>query len=218
MILSQIIEKSINYCGESESSILIAAPHISQEKYWKACCQQNKKLINSIKLEDHGFSYKIAYLEKYLEKMLEASISYKEDRQKIISIVKIFAPWIFTLEIKINSSDLAIDEVCKYLYNLIHFKIKCSEGKNQDYKKKIIGMKFAEARDLSETLRVSQNLVKYLLIQLVLNLSGNLIDDQLLKFITPGLSLNTSLTELNLSYNKIGDEGARKLSKYLIKN
>lgn len=35
---------------------------------------------------------------------------------------------------------------------------------------------------------------------------------------SPGLTLNTSLVELNLSYNKIGDEGARKLSKYLIKN
>ena len=73
--------------------------------------------------------------------------------------MKIFCPWIFTLEIKINSADLDIDEVFKYLYNLINLKIKCSEGKNQDYKKKIIGMKFAEARDLSETLRISQNLV-----------------------------------------------------------
>jgi len=41
---------------------LIAAPHIGQEKYWKACCGKNKKLINSMKLEDHGFSFKIAYL------------------------------------------------------------------------------------------------------------------------------------------------------------
>jgi hypothetical protein len=51
-----------------------------------------------------------------------------------------------------------------------------------------------------------------------LNLSGNLIDDELFKFVSPGLTLNTTLVELNLSYNKIGDEGARRLSKYLIKN
>ena len=51
-----------------------------------------------------------------------------------------------------------------------------------------------------------------------MNLSGNLIDDELFKFITPGLSLNNTLVELNLSYNKIGNEGARRISKYLIKN
>ena len=30
--------------------------------------------------------------------------------------------------------------------------------------------------------------------------------------------LNTTLVELNLSHNKIGDQGARKLAKFLIKN
>lgn len=35
---------------------------------------------------------------------------------------------------------------------------------------------------------------------------------------SPGLTLNTSIVDLNLSYNKIADEGARRLSKYLIKN
>jgi hypothetical protein len=30
-----------------------------------------------MKLEDHGFSYKIAYLEKYIEKLLENTESYK---------------------------------------------------------------------------------------------------------------------------------------------
>lgn len=38
-----------------------------------------------------------------------------------------------------------------------------------------------------------------------MNLSGNLIDDELFKFISPGLTLNVSLIELNLSHNKIGD-------------
>lgn len=46
--------------------MLIAAPHIGQEKYWKACCMKNKALCHSMKLEDHGFSFKVAYLEKYI--------------------------------------------------------------------------------------------------------------------------------------------------------
>ena len=70
------------------------------------------------------------------------------------------SPWIFTLEIKINAPDINLYEVCQYLYNLINLKVRCAEGKNLDYKKKIVGMKFTEARDIAETLKSSQNLVK----------------------------------------------------------
>ena len=43
---------------------------------------------------------------------------------------------------KINANDLKIDEIMKYLTNIIHLRIKSVEGKNTDYKKKIIEMKF----------------------------------------------------------------------------
>ena len=112
-----------------------------------------------MKLEDHGFSFKIAFLEIYIERMLENCQSYNQDRLKIIEPVKVLSPWIFTVEIKINAPDLNIEEICKYLYNLIHLKIRCSEGKNLDYKKKIIGMKFTEARDIAEMMKSAQNLV-----------------------------------------------------------
>jgi hypothetical protein len=140
--------------------VLIAAPHITQEKYWKACCLKNKKLGNSLKLEDHGFSFKIAFLEIYIERLLENCQSYKQDRPKIIEAAKVLSPWIFTLEIKIDAPDLNLEEVRKYLYNLINLKIRCSEGKNLDYKKKIVGMKFTEARDVAEILKAAQNLVR----------------------------------------------------------
>ena len=52
-------------------------------------------------------------------------------------------PWVFNLDLKINASDLKINEICKYLTNLINLKIKCSEGKNTDFKKKIVGMRFS---------------------------------------------------------------------------
>jgi hypothetical protein len=43
---------------------------------------------------------------------------------------------------KINANDFRIDELMKYLTNVISLRIKSAEGKNNDYKKKIIGMKF----------------------------------------------------------------------------
>lgn len=66
-----------------------------------------------------------------------------------MNAVKILSPWIFTLEIRINSADINIEEICQYLYNLINLKVRCAEGKNLDYKKKIVGMKFTEARDIA---------------------------------------------------------------------
>lgn len=86
-------------------------------------------------------------------------MSYKEDRAKILNAVKLLSPWIFTLEIKINCPDINIFEICQILYNLINLKIRCAEGKNMDYKKKIVGMKFTEARDIAETLKSTQNIV-----------------------------------------------------------
>ena len=74
--------------------------------------------------------------------MIENCQSYKEERAKILNAVKALSAWVFTLEIKINAPDINLFEICQYLYNLINLKIRCAEGKNLDYKKKIVGMKF----------------------------------------------------------------------------
>ena len=84
-----------------------------------------------------------------MEKLLENTDSYKENAVRIMNAARILSPWIFSLEVKINAPDINIQEVCQYLYNLISLKIRCAEGKNLDYKKKIVGMKFTEARDIA---------------------------------------------------------------------
>lgn len=66
-----------------------------------------------------------------------------------MKLIRIVYPWIFNLEIKINSNNFKLDEVLKFLTNIIGLKIKSAEGKNNNYKKNIIGMKFVEARDLA---------------------------------------------------------------------
>lgn len=107
--------------------------------------------------------------------------------------------------------DLDFKAVADFLPNLSDLHIKYTEGINLEYKKQVFGMKFAEAANLSEMLRCATNL-------LCLNLSGNQIDDDLLKFLMQGISLNVSLVDINLSHNKLGDQGARRISKYLLKN
>jgi hypothetical protein len=62
---------------------------------------------------------------------------------------------------KINANNLKLDEILRFLSNIISLKIKSAEGKNNNYKKNIIGMKFVEARDLADILKSSVDLVLF---------------------------------------------------------
>ena len=61
-------------------------------------------------------------------------------------------------------------------------------------------MKLSDAANFGESVKFSNNLLS-------LSLCGNQIDNDILRFIMIGINLNTSLIELDLSHNKISDEG-----------
>lgn len=77
----------------------------------------------------------------------------------MIKTLRVINPWVFSLDLKINASELRVNEICRFLTNIVNLKIKCSEGKNTDFKKKIVGMKFSEARDICDVLSCMPNLV-----------------------------------------------------------
>ena len=77
-------------------------------------------------------------------------------------------------------------------------------------------MKLSEAGNLGLALENNCNNLVHLLykqscfiylLQLTLDLTGNLIDDDLIRFIMSGLNTNISLIELILAHNKISDQG-----------
>jgi hypothetical protein len=70
-------------------------------------------------------------------------------------------------------------------------------------------MKIQDAADLGEALRNNLNLLS-------LTLSGNLIDDELMKLLMNGLTYNRSLVDLDLSHNRIGDYGYVILNLFLM--
>ena len=43
-----------------------------------------------------------------------------------------------------------------------------------------------------------------------------MIDDDLIRILVNGLMLNKTITELDLSHNRISDAGARRIAKYLL--
>ena len=49
-----------------------------------------------------------------------------------------------------------------------------------------------------------------------LALPGNLIDDDLIKILVQHMMLNKTISELDLSHNKIGNSGARKIAKFIL--
>jgi len=46
----------------------VTAPHIENESYWKQVCENKFK---NCRPEEHGGSYKQAFIEKYLQQRLE---------------------------------------------------------------------------------------------------------------------------------------------------
>ena len=62
------------------------------------------------------------------------------------------------------------------------------------------GMKLFEGKNLGDAVKNCYNLLS-------LKLAGNMIDDDLFRFIITGLNLNNSIIELDFSHNLISDEG-----------
>lgn len=62
----------------------------------------------------------------------------------------------------------------------------------------MFGMKMSDAIDFSQSLRTTTSLTH-------LALPGNLIDDELTKYLVSELMLNKTISQLDLSHNKIGN-------------
>jgi len=70
-----------------------------------------------------------------------------------------------------------------------------------EYNRQAFGMKMNDAFKLAEGVKNSLNLLS-------LSLPGNLIDDDLMKILMNGISYNRTLIDLNLSHNRIGNQGS----------
>lgn len=61
-------------------------------------------------------------------------------------------------------------------------------------------MKLYEGKNLGDSMKNCQNLLS-------LKLQGNMIDDDLFRFVVNGIQYNYSIIELDFSHNLISDEG-----------
>jgi Ran GTPase-activating protein (RanGAP) involved in mRNA processing and transport len=80
-----------------------------------------------------------------------------------------------------------------------------------NYERILFGMKISDATSLAKVFDRSETLTTVIL-------SGNIIDDDLLRMLMTGLIKNNTITSLDMSHNKITNHGARLLSKLLGEN
>jgi hypothetical protein len=189
----------------------IGARYIYNENYWKSRCVEKYGWQNCV-LAEHGFSWKQLFFEKYLQERLEDFDNASESIEILHDLLEASMDYIFTLTFRQLPSHLDMHDLCSYLPNLS--KINITYGVNHvgmNYERMLFGMKISDATSLAKTFESTQMLS-------TLMLTGNMIDDDLLRMLMTGLIRNSTVTYLDLSHNRISNHGARLLSKLLDKN
>jgi len=192
-------------------SPLIGAKYVFNENYWKRCCVEKFGWQNC-HLHEHGLLWKQMYFEKLLTETLEDFDIQSEDPETIFSLLDACMDYIFTVTFRQLPSHMDMSEICALLPNLTKLNIMYGVNKiGMSYERMLFGMKISDATGLAKVFDRTESLTTVIL-------SGNLIDDDLLRMLMTGLIKNNTITALDFSHNKITNHGARLLSKLLGEN
>lgn len=191
---------------DKDLPITVTARNINQEFYWQEKCE-NEPLMKNIKKEQHGNSYKQAYIEVYIQNLLEKLKS--ENTQQLLDDLEAVRYEVFSLKIT-ELQHFSISDLFDHLPNLAFLQLTYgAKHVHMNYERPMFGMKMSDALNFSKCLRTTTSLTH-------LALPGNLIDDDLTKILVQNLMLNKTISQLDLAHNKIGNSGARKIAKYIL--
>lgn len=192
-------------------SPLVGARYIHNEGYWKRCCVDKYGWHNCL-LSEHNLMWKQLYFEKLLQEKLEDFDSVTEDIEDIYELIDASMDYIFSLVFKQLPSHIDLFDVCSLLPNLNKLDVTYGVKKiGMNYERMLFGMKISDATALAKIFDQTDTLTSVVL-------SGNLIDDDLLRMLMTGLIKNNTITHLDVSHNKITNHGARLLAKLLGEN
>jgi len=152
-VTNEDILKSIISDTERDLDITETARNVDFEFYWQEKCEKDENL-KRLKKEQHGNSYKQAFIEKYIEKLLEDFHSSSEDSVKELTKKLNAARFeVFSLTIsRLQHLDISI--VFEYLPNLAFLTLTYgAKHVGMAYERPLFGMKMSDAKILKDCLR-----------------------------------------------------------------
>jgi hypothetical protein len=190
---------------------IIGAKYVFNENYWKRCCIERFGWQNC-QIEEHGLLWKQMYFEKVLQEKLEDFDPQTEDLEEVYNLVDACSDYIFTIRFRQLPSHIDMADLCSMLPNMTKMDIIYGVNKiGMNYERMLFGLKISDATSLARYFDRTETLTTLLL-------SGNMIDDDLLRMLMTGLIKNNTITHIDMSHNKITNHGARLLSKLLGEN
>eukprot|EP00518_Triparma_eleuthera_P011049 CAMPEP_0182478984 /NCGR_PEP_ID=MMETSP1319-20130603/33381_1 /TAXON_ID=172717 /ORGANISM="Bolidomonas pacifica, Strain RCC208" /LENGTH=429 /DNA_ID=CAMNT_0024680369 /DNA_START=198 /DNA_END=1483 /DNA_ORIENTATION=- len=184
-----------------------AAVFIHDESYWKRACIQSLS-PSACQIIEHGLTWKQLFFEHHLQTRLE---SFKEDDdiEELLEEIEKYQDYIFCLRFRQMPGHVEVDRVCERLPNLTKIDLQYGINKiGMDFDRRLFGMKISDASCLAKSVKDSENLTSCVL-------TGNLMDDDLLRMLMTGLYKSSTITHLDVSHNKITNHGVRLLAKLL---
>ena len=199
-------------------------PYIDYEPFWERACRQKYK---SDDCSISGNSWKQLYVETYVKNLI-SNFKTDEDNEEALDNLRKICDMIkysvFNLDIPTFSYKFDISFIPQYFVNLTNLSLKYSpilkESRTKDvFTKNLepIGEEYTQFGMRIPDLKKFCILITDLNYFLSLSLQGNLVDDEMIKWLVPGLITNQTLRNLDLSNNRISDKGMIKICSYLVR-
>ena len=199
-------------------------PFIDYEPFWERACR------NKYKSDDcsiSGNSWKQLYVETYVKELISNFKADTEDQDALDNLKKVcdmIKYSVFNLDIPTFSYKFDISFIPQYFVNLTNLSLKYSpilkEVRTRDvFTKNLepIGDEYSQFGMRIPDLKKFCILITDLSYFLTLSLQGNLVDDEMVKWLVPGLITNQTLRHLDLSNNRITGKGMIKICSYLVR-
>eukprot|EP00002_Diphylleia_rotans_P016133 TRINITY_DN3134_c0_g1_i2.p1 TRINITY_DN3134_c0_g1~~TRINITY_DN3134_c0_g1_i2.p1 ORF type:complete len:348 (+),score=71.92 TRINITY_DN3134_c0_g1_i2:272-1315(+) len=212
-IPKRAMDKIVNILP-TNAPLEITSQVIEDEIYWKRCSIERWKTCD---ITQHGSSWKRLFMERNLAETLESYDSKNDEdgevMHNLIKLMKLSGKFVGNLVLKQMLCHLDLKKIFENLPHLLTLGLTyCKRNVGMEFEWSMFGMSLEDSASLAQCLRHSVSMGGNLS---TLILSHNMIDDDKLRVIATGLLDNPTLTQIDLSHNKIGDRGARALAKVL---
>ena len=199
-------------------------PFIDYEPFWERACRDKYK---SDDCSISGNSWKQLYVETFVKELISNFKADTEDQEALDNLKKVcdmIKYSVFNLDIPTFSYKFDISFIPQYFVNLTNLSLKYSpilkEVRTRDvFTKNLepIGDEYSQFGMRIPDLKKFCILITDLSYFLTLSLQGNLVDDEMVKWLVPGLITNQTLRHLDLSNNRITGKGMIKICSYLVR-